>query len=199
MNKQLIVIIVITFLIGIFTGYKLYYDEPKPINIKPLPAIIQKDGSTVVEVIDTVIKIEQVIPKGYTRTKYVEITVAPDTIVTVDTVTVGDTIYITKTNSCGEVTVEISFIKNKKDNTNRVVVTTQDGTLVASKDIPIDDEKPYKPLKWCAGVAGRYDIIDSTPAIGGFIDRDVGPFSFGVDVVGWKSDITVGAKLGVRF
>lgn len=192
------VLAIVFILIGVWIGYGIYYTKPVPST--PAPAIIQHDGSEVVRVVDTVVKIKQVIPKGYVRERVIQITAKPkDTLYSVDTVYNNDTLIITKVNECGDVTVDISIVKNKKDDSRRVVVSSQDGTIVASKDIPIEDLKPIKSLKWAIGVTGRYDIIDSTPQVGAFVNRNVGPFVVGADISGWKSNISIGAKFGIRF
>ena len=205
MMKNEIIVIVTIFVIGVVVGlglgYSFYlYDIVKETNTHQKN---QKDGSIVIQkVIDTVLQEKLVKVKDTKIVKEIEIKVVPsvtDTIV--DTLTVGDTVYITKTLNCDTVSVTMHILRNK-DNTLSVQAKSRGGEIISSIDIPRENVEIQKKLKNSVGIDYTIKPKEVEQSVGAFYNRDVGPFVVGTKLgvnIKDPSDISVGFGLGMKF
>jgi hypothetical protein len=97
---------------------------------------------------------------------------------------------------CAPVHIDLGLVR-MPDSTHRVIATS-DGQILQSVDIPVDSPAVQRQLKWAIGAA--YDAVNKR--YGGFIDRDLGPFRFGVEILqpaASERAFTAVAKIGIRF
>lgn len=103
--------------------------------------------------------------------------------------------------TCPPVRVDLSLVK-MPDQSRRVVASSPDGDVVGGLDIPIEPPaRAFKPTRWAAG--GLWNPADRT--FGGWVDRDAGPFRFGVEVFQQRPDprqpagVAAAVRVGVRW
>lgn len=97
---------------------------------------------------------------------------------------------------CAPVHVDLGIVK-MPDESQRIITSSASGTITNAVDHPVMSLPIQRDLKWSAGVA--YDVLNRK--YGAFIDRDVGPFRFGVDVIRTADDRSFNAvaRIGIRF
>lgn len=204
-NKYVIIIasvcLLIGFSIGIYLGYVI--NTPNTTVETNNPEINKPDGSIVIQkVIDTVVQEKLVKVKDTKVVKEIEIMVTPaktDTIF--DTLTVGDTVYITKVVDCDTVVITMNILRNK-DNSLSVQAKAKGGIIVGAIDIPKENIKTPKILKNSVGVDYTINPKDIKQSVGVFYNRNIGPFIIGGNVgtnIKEPSDLSVGIGVGIRF
>jgi hypothetical protein len=82
-----------------------------------------------------------------------------------------------KQEDCNDLNLELGVLR-LKDNSQRLVVRSDDGATLGGVDIPLDRSSPRVP-KWSAGAL--YNPLDRT--FGAYVDRDLGPFRAGIDLM----------------
>ena len=100
------------------------------------------------------------------------------------------------------VTVDLTLVR-LPDQTRRVILSSQDGEVVAAEDIPVETARPVRTMRWAAG--GLWNPSDRT--WGGWLQRDLGPAVVGLDAYQVREPVTVGGgtrwaaqvRLGIRF
>lgn len=97
---------------------------------------------------------------------------------------------------CAPVTVDLGLIR-MPDKSRRVVATATGGTILSAIDIPLESPSYPKSLKWAVGVTVSYDMSQGR-ALGGFVDRDLGPFRVGLEL-SQRDGGTATVKAGIRF
>lgn len=205
MTNNLITIIVVSVIVGVVLGltigYKIY--SPKTIIETSKSSTEQKDGSVVIrKVVDTVFQDKLVKVKDTKIVKEIEIRVVPtpnDTIT--DTIVVDGTTTITNNISCDTVDVRLNILRNK-DNTLSVQAKTTGGEIVGAIDIPKENVEIQKKPKNSAGVDYTIKPKDNDQSIGGFYNRDVGPFVIGTKLgvnIKDPADVSVGFGVGIKF
>lgn len=177
------------------TGAWFLWGSPAPkVPETAAPEKRQSDGSVVLQKMpDRTAKPAHKIPKGTTLERTTSVTVTPEK---------GPD---PTTGKCPEVTVDLSLVRNP-DHTRRVIASSPDGKISKGIDIPVEDaEPPPKERPWAIGITADPLRIGTEPAkaIGGFIDRDLGPWRTGLQVHqekignerGWGAQV----KVGIRF
>lgn len=96
---------------------------------------------------------------------------------------------------CEPLHVELGVLR-MKDDTQRIVVRSDDAAILGGVDIPIDRTLPRAP-KWSAGAL--YNPVDQT--YGAYLDRDLGPFRAGIDLMQDRDHdgAMIVLRFGVRF
>lgn len=173
---------------GLCVGWFLWRSEP-PVVEEHAPEIRLDSGALVLErepdarvpmlVVDAV----KELGKGAKLERAVSVTVQPKK---------NDTDEI----ACPPVTIDLGIVK-MPDDTRRVIATSADGEIIGGLDIPIAPVHRVKDLKWAAGAVYDPQYKD----YGAFIDRDVGPFRVGVELVKSRvdGDLTGLVRVGIRF
>lgn len=112
------------------------------------------------------------------------------------TITVQPKAKVTDEIACPPLNLDLGIVK-MPDETRRVIATSRDGEIVGGLDIPIAPAKTFKELKWAAGAVYDPQYKD----YGAFVDRDVGPFRVGLEVVKSRvdGDLTGLVRVGIRF
>lgn len=154
----------------------LLWPRPQPVIETAKPAVVQPDGSTIIERTDTQpnAKPVQQIPKGAKLERKMSVTVSPK-IVMASGIRGNGTMEMSKEMS-PPVTVDLSFIR-EKDNTRRVIASSPDGEIVGGLDIPVETLM-YKPRVWAAGIS-----VDPVYQVGGvWVERDIGRIRVGAEV-----------------
>lgn len=158
----------------------LHFSTPAPVtHEQAAPAIIQSDGSTVLERKESApaktVVTKAKLPKGASLERQVDVTVKPDIP--------GDTAK-----------VEVNLVK-MKDDTRRVVVYS-DNAEVGGIDVPVELNLEPKHT-WAVGM--YVDPMHRETA-GIFIDKDVGRVRLGAEVGrGRNNSAEVRLKVGVTF
>ena len=177
-------------IIGAAVAVFLLWPHPKPVVETAKPAVVQSDGSTILERTDTQpgFKPAQAVPKGATVERVVHVTVQPK--IKVASGVQGGT--PTKQTSFGlddkqslspdakpannPINVDLSLVR-LKDDTKRVIASSPDGEIVGGLDIPIET-LAYKPRVWAAGIS-----VDPVHQVGGvWLERDISRIRIGAEV-----------------
>lgn len=175
------------------------------------PATVQADNSIVLEKKpDAAAKAPMMVPKGSTVERIVKITVqAKNPIQTISgTIEVKETVRMDKAApealavaqavpECPPVNVTLALVRDK-DQTRRVVVSSDDGNILGGVDIPVENVAPFVPKVWAAGLVA--DPFKQT--LGAFVDRDLGWLRLGAQINQREpGDIPnqVWIKFGLRF
>ena len=126
---------------AVAAGY--YLGRPAPVVEKPAPAVVQEDGSIIVErAPDAEAKPKQAIPKGSKVERTGEFT-ALGAGLKIDGVL----------RPCPPVTIDTTLIRNP-DGSKRVIVSSPDGTITKAIDIPVETAAPPpEPKAWAAGLS----------------------------------------------
>ena len=187
--------VVVLILIGLAIGWKFFApDLPKPEIYAPLS--VQDDGSKVLErKHQHDAKPAHKIPDGAKVERIVKIEVRslPEKAPSASQEGSGLTDAPSKAD-CPPVKVDLSLVR-LPDESRRVIASSSNGEIVGGVDIPVESARVYKELKWAAGVT--VNPLDST--LGGFLDRDLGPFRLGAEVNQIKDGIDARLKAGMRF
>ena len=144
------------FFAGFGAGWYVYRPIALPAE-KHAAAVVQADGSTVLERVPSAPVNTPELPKGATVTRQTSVTVKP------------------KQPDCEPVTVEITTIKT--DDGQRAIAKTDSGTIIGGVDIPVTFDFAPKQHKWAVGA-----VYTSDKKYGIFIDRDLGFVRLGVSV-----------------
>ena len=94
---------------------------------------------------------------------------------------------------CPPVTVDLSLVR-MPDKTRRVIASSPDGKILSGIDVPISAPVESAARPWAAGI-----LITSERKLGAFLDRDVGPFRFGVESFQTPTGWGAAARAGIRF
>lgn len=205
---------VIGIVLGFVAGYVLYRPSVKPTESYQ-PQIVQGDSSVVLErKPDPKAKPSQLIPKGATVERIVQVEVQPN---------VEPHMYVP--NTPGElpgfivlgagpskvenqsqrlslptspVRVDLSLIR-LEDGSRRVVASSPDGIVTGGVDIPVEKQIEPKQLNWSAG--GMYNPNQKT--FGAWVQRNAGPFVFGIMAFKYRDQMHQSTEamlqVGVRF
>ena len=179
--------------LGLAAGY--YFYHPTPVEETYAPEAKQPDGSTILErVPDAKARPKQVIPKGGTVERTVEVVVksngkAPESALKSDS-----TLKDGKGIDCPPITVDATLVR-LEDGSKRVVVSSPNGTILSGVDIPIESATLPRNLNWAAGIS----VNPAERTFGGWIDRDLGPFRVGAELNQVKSGFDMRIKAGMRF
>ena len=93
---------------------------------------------------------------------------------------------------CPALTVRLDLVD--KDKGQRVIASSPDGEIVGGIDIPREPYITHKQPKWAIGATYASDKSGDN-VIGGFVDRDFGPFRVGVEA----DQDSIRVRAGVRF
>lgn len=96
--------------------------------------------------------------------------------------------------SCAPVTVDLGLVR-MPDRTRRVVATSPDGEILGGVDIPIEDVRMPRALRWSAGITYAPQYRE----FGAFVDRDLGPLRVGLELQQRREGLTAMARAGIRF
>ena len=163
---------------GIGAGWKIFRPKPVATVEVALPAQRQTDGSLILErAPDANAKPAQQIPAGAKVERIERIVVRP----TAPSTSVAATV---PTNGSGQpgaasipalpsTTVDLTLLR-MKDDTQRVVASSPDGTIVGGVDIPVSSA-PSEPKKTALG---GYDPINKA-YLAGYLHK-LGPFQVGI-------------------
>lgn len=160
----------------------LLWPLPKPIVEVAKPAVVQPDGSTVIERTDTQpsVRPPHVVPKGAKVERVVQVKVQPK-ISTArpsmgDSASNGNELSLIGMSPPATFTVDMSLIR-EKDGSKRVIASSPDGEIVGGLDIPIET-LTYKSRVWAAGIS-----VDPVHQVGGvWVERDIGRIRVGAEV-----------------
>jgi hypothetical protein len=181
-------------LLGLLIGWALWH--PVAVHVETAaPSIILPDGAHVLErvpdapVPESIKDAVKELP-GAKLERAVTLTVKPKPKATT---------ALNAATNCEPVHIDLGLVA-MKDDTHRVIATSSDGEIVGGIDIPVQMPAQQRQLKWAMGAL--YDRINKR--YGGFIDRDLGPFRLGIDVVRNNPDLgyrgySVFGRIGIRF
>lgn len=195
-------------IIGAAVAVVLLWPHPKPVVETAKPAVVQSDGSTILERTDTQpgFKPAQVVPKGATVERVVHVTVHPKIKVASGiqggTPTKQTALRLDDKQSLSPdakpannpITVDLSLVR-LKDDTKRVIASSPDGEIVGGMDIPIET-LAYKPRVWAAGIS-----IDPVHQVGGvWVERDISRIRLGMDAgINKFHDFETRLRIGVAW
>ena len=172
MNREnVIVVLVIAAILaggGAVAGW--YFTRPAKVIETAAPAVVQTDGSTIVERAPTTPKArpKQAVPKGAKVERVGSITaqgITPDEIKACTAV------------PCPPVTIDTSLVR-LPDGSKRVIVSSADGTILKGVDIPVETQEIPEPKVWAAGVS----LVPQNQTMGVWIERDVARVRLGVEI-----------------
>ena len=173
----------------------LLWTLPKPIVEVAKPAVVQPDGSTVIERTDTQpsVKPPHVVPKGSTVERVVQVKVKPKVVIA-DGIKDAPSLSPDAKPANNPITVDLSLVR-LKDDTKRVIASSPDGEIVGGMDIPIET-LAYKPRVWAAGIS-----VDPVHQVGGvWIERDISRIRLGAEVGANKfHDFETRLRVGVTW
>lgn len=178
-------IVLAIVLAGLAAGWYLY--KPKPPKTETYASEkIQLDRSRILErKPQEDAKPAHQVPEGAKVERIVRVSVAPE----IDKAGAIDT-----SHNCPALDVDLTLVR-LPDESRRVIASSSNGKIVGGVDIPVEAAQVYKELKWAAGITAN--PLDRT--LGGFIDRDLGPFRLGAEVNQIRDGFDVRLKAGVRF
>jgi hypothetical protein len=184
--------------LGLGAGWLLWGQKPKMHMEAPAAAVIQPDGSMVLQrAPDPSAKPTAEVPKGSVVERIVKVYVQPKPLPAAtapgappslpDTSTIG---ALPVVNPCPPVEVDL-VLTRLPDNSRRVVTSSPNGEILpASIDIPVDPvPDPPKEVKW--RVTLGYDVANHTGALG--ITRKVWRVDIGVLAYQVKQTMAIGA------
>lgn len=163
-----------------YFGYSIYHKEPASIvqDIKPAPEKRQEDGSLVLKKTPQInVQPKHILPPSTKLKRAVSAVIQPNN------------------TDCPPINVDMSIVENSKGE-QRAVISSPDGTVVSGSDTPVINLnlKAPKELKWAAGAS-----YNSDRKYGVWIDRDVGLFRIGAEIVKTNEDTLYIVKAGIRF
>jgi hypothetical protein len=156
----------------------LWHPRDVPIE-KPLPAVVQKDGSVIIaRRPDTTVKIQHELPKGTTAEREEHIGILPPPMIVKDTIPVpaspGSPAHLAvkvDTIQPPAVELDLTLVRNA-DGTHRIVASSLTGKVLAEKsvDVPLGPGAAApRVLKWVAGV--KWAPIGNTYGV--FVGRTI--------------------------
>lgn len=177
--------------LGIFIGWKLY--QPDAVIETPKAETRQADGSVILAR-DPDAKPSAPKPKlpdgKHERTTVV--TVKPKPQPKPEPVKPGPDGFCPAAKECPALTVRLDVVR--QDDGRRVIASSPDGEIVGGIDVPLEPMVTPKQAPWAAGITYGSDR-SGNKAVGGFVDRDLGPFRVGIEAD--KESARV--RLGLRF
>ena len=188
---QLVVTVAVGLLLaGLPLGWYIFRPGlPKPEVYAP--AAVQKDKSIIVEKKPSpAARPKAEVPKGAKVERIVRFEVKPLELppqASLDSAGALET-------SCPSLDMELSLVR-LPDESRRVILKSDRGEILNAVDIPVESARPFKGLKWAAGVS--YNPMDR--GFGGWLDRDLGPFRLGAEINQIKDGFDTRFKAGVRF
>lgn len=192
------------FVAALMLGWILW-SPGKPSTEPPAPAQRQTDGSLVLERTATTVAppvAPHVLPAGAKEERRVHVVVQPPRGVVanqVQPVASSDHVadagkMIEDSCDCPPVQVDLSLVR-MPDKGRRVVASSPTGTILSGLDIPIEPPTELVARRpWAAGIT-----FSSGRHLGGFIDRDLGPFRLGVEAFQAPTGWTAQGRVGIRF
>lgn len=185
-----IVYTILVFLGGLAAGWKLY--QPEKVIETPKPEVRQSDGSVILER-DPDAKPEAPAPNLPAKPKRtVVVKVKPKPEPKPEPVKPGPDGFCPAPRECPALTVRLDLVD--KDKGQRVIASSPDGEIVGGIDIPREPYINHKQPKWAIGATYASDKSGDN-VIGGFVDRDFGPFRVGVEA----DQDSIRVRAGVRF
>lgn len=182
-------------IIGAAIAVVLLWPHPKPVVETAKPAVVQPDGSTILERTDTQpsVKPPHVVPKGSTVERVVQVKVKPKVVIA-DGIKDAPSLSPDAKPANNPITVDLSLVR-LTDDTKRVIASSPDGEIVGGMDIPIET-LTYKPRVWAAGIS-----IDPVHQVGGvWVERDISRIRLGVDAgVNKFHDFETRLRVGVTW
>lgn len=182
-------------IIGAAVAVVLLWPHPKPVVETAKPAVVQSDGSTILERTDTQpeAKPPHVVPKGSTVERVVQVKVKPKVVVA-DGIKDAPSLSPDAKPANNPITVDLSLVR-LTDDTKRVIASSPDGEIVGGMDIPIET-LAYKPRVWAAGIS-----VDPVHQVGGvWVERDISRIRLGVDAgVNKFHDFETRLRVGVAW
>lgn len=182
---------------GLSLGWGLWSGVKTPTPESYAKEIRQKDGSIIAERKPGALQPAAEIPKGATVERVVKVTLRPSATPTGDTAIPGSG----APSATGEVTLDLSLVQ-LADGSHRAIVSSTDGTIRAAVDSPTSTEAPTKPRVWALGaVVGVGQAGEHTRGL--FLERDLGPWRVGVDILrrthlqqspSWEGLVRVGLR-----
>lgn len=156
------------------------------------PEVRQTDGSVMLER-DTDAKPEAPAPELPSKPKRtVVVKVKPKPEPKPEPVKPGTDGFCPAPRECHALTVRLDLVD--KDKGQRVIASSPDGEIVGGIDIPSVPLEVHRKMPWAAGVTYASDR-NGDNVIGGFVDRDFGPFRLGVEA----DQDAIRVRAGVRF
>ena len=188
---------VVAFLavVGAAIAVVLLWPHPKPVVETAKPAVVQSDGSTILERTDTQpeAKPPHVVPKGASVERVVQVKVKPKVVIA-DGIKDAPSLSPDAKPANNPITIDLSLVR-LTDDTKRVIASSPDGEIVGGMDIPIET-LTYKPRVWAAGIS-----VDPMHQVGGvWVERDISRIRLGVDAgVNKFHDFETRLRVGVAW
>lgn len=146
--------------------------------------------------VDAVAPVPTLPPGKHTRTILIKVQPKPQPKVEPKPQPPGDDgmCIVVEAVTCPAVTVRLDITETPEG--SRVTASSPDGEIFGGLDVPRTPLFVARELKWAAGVAVATTVA-TTPitTVGGFIDRDWGPFRTGLVVLPGEAHV----KFGLRF
>ena len=203
MNKFYIcmIVMILVFISGFGLGYVIYH-TPHGAE-QDAKQIVMHDSSIVFQrVHDTVLTTKLVKVPDTKVIHDVEFRIVPDTLVKVDTVRHGDTVYITRTIGKDTIDVRMAILRDKKNGGLRIQAKVDGGTIIGAIDVPRDSLIFGKDYKNTIALWGKYGLANDDITAGLLYQRGVGPFVYGFSLgttINNLKNINAGVQAGVRF
>ena len=182
-------------IIGAAIAVVLLWPHPKPVVETAKPAVVQSDGSTILERTDTQpeAKPPHVVPKGASVERVVQVKVKPKVVIA-DGIKDAPSLSPDAKPANNPITIDLSLVR-LTDDTKRVIASSPDGEIVGGMDIPIET-LTYKPRVWAAGIS-----VDPMHQVGGvWVERDISRIRLGVDAgVNKFHDFETRLRVGVAW
>ncbi len=214
--KTHLLVAVAAILIGFVIAWGIYRPKPAPAETAA-PEVRQKDGSLILErkpedpkqaAAIAPRKID--IPAGAKIEREVQVTVAQNipgaapgvpNLRGIDSGTGSSTPGSLKSNlnanilspTCPPLHVDLALLR-LKDQTQRVVASSPDGTIVGGVDIPLDSPKIPRPTRWSVSALAGYDSHVGRNVWGGEVGYQRGPFVVQGGAIGGTAFVGAGIK-----
>ncbi|AXQ30471.1 hypothetical protein D0B54_18095 [Solimonas sp. K1W22B-7] len=178
-TSLVLMIVLLSFLAGGIIGW-LAHEEPAtvPEDTRPAPARRQPDGSLLARrASPPASPPPHVLPPGSRERRRIAVTAQPTR------------------PDCPPLTLDLSLVE--MDGGQRIVASSPDGTVLDALDMPIvPTDLPAPRRNWAAGAS--VDLQRQHPGL--WLDRDLGRFRVGIDLVMEEDGALQGrARLGFRF
>lgn len=215
--KTYLFVAVAAMLVGFTMAWGIYRPKPGPIET-PAAEVRQKDGSVILERKPEDAKEAAAIappkidlPVGATIEREVQVTVSqktpgaapgmPNLSPTPADMT-ASTLGPLKSNLnanlfppvvCPPLHVDLALLR-LKDQTQRVVASSPDGSIVGGVDIPVETPKISRPTRWTAAALAGYDSRAARNVWGGEVGYQLGPFVLEGGAIGGTAFVGAGIK-----
>jgi hypothetical protein len=181
--------------VGLISGISLgWLYNPAPRWEPPAPAVRQSDGSLILErKSDPTAKAPAGIPRGSKLVRVVKVEVQPKPTRVQDHN--SDTLDGTNVALiCPPAEIDLSLIRTP-DNTERVVSSSPNGTILSGVDIPVAPVRIAKIARWSVSALSGYETTRAHRALGGSIAYWRGPFLLQGGAVGSTAFVGIGLRL----